>query len=112
MSFGTPKKSGLKYKQVRDAVGMTPRQQVDARRAMLLGIEIKEKMGELVKASEVEAERRECANVLQSDLFGALPSRCVTELFGKKLSAEQMRQKIIGVVREIVGGWTNAKIIP
>ena len=94
------------------ATGFTPRQLVDSRRAHLLGLEIAEKSGALVKKSEVEEARRQTADVLQSDLFGALPSRCATELGGKLFTAEQVRSVVLKIVYDIVGNWIDAEIVP
>lgn len=101
------------YRGVRDfSTGLTPRQEVDTRRAQLLAIEIARQRGLLIEKTTVEAGIRECAEVIQSDLFGALPSRCATVLGGKKKNAEQVRLVVRQIVDEIVGNWISAEIVP
>jgi hypothetical protein len=55
---------------------------------------------------------RECAEVIQSDLYGVLPSRCASVLGGKKRTAEQIRQAVLAIINDVAGNWINAEIIP
>jgi len=104
--------NGKGYVGLRDPkTGMTPREKlydIQTRRQML---ELAKDQKQLVYKAEVEAGMRECANVIQSNLYGVLPSRCATELGGKKLTAEQVRQVVLGIVGDMVGGWISAEIV-
>lgn len=93
------------------ADGLTPRQLVDSRRAMLLGIQIAKERGELVEKAVVDAGMREAAEVIRSDLFGVLPSRCTTELCNRKLAPEKVRAIVTKIVHDMVTGWVQAEIV-
>lgn len=92
--------------------GLTPRQLVDSRRAILLGIQIAKERGELVEKSVVEAGLREAAEVIQSDLFGVLVSKCVTALCNRKLAPEKVKALVTKIVHDVVSGWAQAEIVP
>lgn len=94
------------------ADGLTPRQLVDSRRAVLLGLQIQKERGELVEKAVVLAGLREAAEVIQSDLFGVLPSRCVTELCNRKLAPEKVRAIVTKIVHDVVSVWVQAEIVP
>jgi len=95
----------------RDDDGFTPRQLVDCRRAELLRLEIAEKNRDLVLRSAVLADRRADAEVVQSDLYGALPARIATEIAGRKLNAAEVKAAVLRVVDELVAGWISGEIL-
>ena len=92
--------------------GLTPRQLVDFRRAILLQIQIAKERGELVQKSAVDAGLKEAAEVIQSDLFGVLVSRCATELSSRKLAPEKVKVIVTRIVHDIVSAWAQAEIVP
>ena len=90
---------------------MTPRQLLDYRKAQLAEMELAQKKGELVPYSEVEAGLKEAAEVIQSDLYGTLISRCVGEFANQKLSPQEVRERIKRIIDEIVKSWSEAELI-
>lgn len=96
-----------RYKIERDAVGMTPRQRLDTRRAELAELELRKKRGELLDRSEVEHERRETAEILRSDL-GALAAKQAMLVAGKKLTVPQARTLLHGAIVVMTERWVEA----
>lgn len=73
---------------------------------------IGQSQGNSISIDKIEAANRECAEVIQSDLFGALPAQCATAIAGKKMTSEQVRSEVLKIVDGIVSSWINAEIIP
>jgi len=107
-NFGTLPKYPLK-KIIEE---MTPRQRLDYYHSERAKTELKKLQGSLVSKQVVNAGLKEAAEVIQSDLFGALPQRLAGILGGRTLSAEEVRQAVVGVVGEIVTGWTAGGLVP
>ena len=91
---------------------MTPKERLETRKAELAELEIAQKRGELIKRSEVEAEQQECAEVLGSDLYGALPPRIAGLLAGRTLTAPEIRKVVLECIDEMVAGWVTSEIVP
>lgn len=101
------------YRGLRDpATGRTPREELYHVQTQRQLLELAKDRGLLVPQSEVVAGLRECAEVIQSDLYGALPSRCATVLGGKKNSAERVRRNVLKIVDDIVANWVSAEVAP
>ena len=106
------KKSGG-YRGVRNPkTGLTPYQELIKVKTARERIQLARERGELVEKSVVEAGLREAAEVIQSDLFGVLVSKCVTALCNRKLAPEKVRAIVTKIVHDVVSGWVQAEIVP
>jgi len=101
------------YRGVRDSkTGLTPYQELIKVKTERERIQLARERGELVEKSVVLAGLKEAAEVIQSDLFGVLPSRCVTELCNRKLAPEKVRAIVTKIVHDVVSVWVQAEIVP
>lgn len=99
------------YRGVRNPEGLTPYQELLKIKTARETIQLKRERGELVEKAVVDAGMREAAEVIRSDLFGLLPSRCTTELCNRKLAPEKVRAIVGKIVHDMVTGWVQAEIV-
>jgi hypothetical protein len=93
------------YRGARDNEGLTPRQRLDALKADLASLDLAKQRGELVSLAEVEAGHAEMREVVRSDLLGVLPLKLGALLAGKSMEAREVREVVLGAVRDVLQSW-------
>ena len=88
--------------------GLSPRERLDAIHAHQALLDLRQRQGELVERSEIEAGHAEMREVIRSDLLGTLPLRLASKMSGKTHTPAEVRAAVLEAVREILKTWHQA----
>ena len=103
------KRAAGKYSIARFEDGLTPKQRLDTANAQLRELEFRRETEKWQTKEEAERIAQETAEIIQADLYGALPLSLAGKLSGKVFTPTEVRQVVRAECDLMVRQWVKGE---